>query len=208
MITAKFKRWFDQVFTPAGAWLVKRGLTPNQITVLGLGLGVLCCLIYVWTRATALFCVLITAAGLFDALDGVAARLSNRVTKFGSYLDAVCDRLFEGAVTVAVAVVTGYWFLAMAFLIGSFAVSYAKARAAMEVNVSNAEWPDMMERTERGALFVLGLFISEITGIFLWQRPLFFWVLAALNILTYATVIQRIVRAKSLIETRSGGGSN
>jgi hypothetical protein len=74
----------------------------------------------------------------------------------------------------------------------------------MEIPVSNQEWPDLMERTERGVLFVAGL----AAGVVLPWRPLgrdlFWWTLAVLNVLVYATVVQRVLRARRLIEARSG----
>ena len=64
------------------------------------------------------------------------------------------------------------------------------------------EWPDFMERTERGVIFLLGLFISEITQMRLAGHDLFFWVLIALVAAVFGTVIQRVLRAKQYIEAR------
>lgn len=202
MITTKYKKWFNRLFEPFGQILIRLRLTPNQITCAGLVLGMLSCAVFLMSRSLTLFFVLILAAGLLDALDGVVARLSGKTSKFGSYLDAVCDRVFEGCVAITVAIVTGHWILISLTLLGSLLISYAKARAAMEVAVSNIEWPDLMERTERGILFLVGFFISETTGIRLAGHDLFFWVLTVLAVAVYATVVQRILRARRIIEER------
>ncbi len=202
MIPAKYKEFFNRLFEPPAKLLIERGLSPNQITLAGLALGIVVCGIFIWTKNVLLFIVLIVFSGLFDLLDGVAARLSGKVTKFGGYLDAVCDRFFEGFVMLTVAYVTGYWVLIFLIVIGSITVSYAKARAAMEVPITNLEWPDFMERSERGIIFLAGLLISDVTHITVGDKDLFFWVLVALLIAIYGTVIQRVFRARQYIETR------
>jgi phosphatidylglycerophosphate synthase len=141
--------------------------------------------------------------GGLDVLDGAVARASGRVTKFGAYLDAICDRYVDAMVVLAAARVTGYWTLSLITLAGTLLVSYAKARAAMEVAVSNLEWPDLMERGERSAMFLGGLLASVLIP---WQplgRDLFWWTLLLLAILTHLTVAQRVLRARKLILRRS-----
>ena len=203
MITTRYKTFFNDLFEPFARTLMRFSLTPNQITLSGLALGFVSCFILIWTKNIYLFCVLILASAIFDAADGLVARLSGQVTKFGSYLDAVCDRLFEGMVAVSVAWFSGYWFLIFLLFIGAVLTSYAKARAAMEVPVSNSEWPDLMERTERGVLFIAGLLISELTRVRIFGKDLFYWILIFLIATVYTTVIQRIFRAKHLIESRA-----
>ena len=74
-------------------------------------------------------------AGLFDALDGAVARQSNRMSRFGAFLDSTLDRLSEAAVFVGIvfylaAVDSPYGVLlagaAMTFSLGT---SYTRARA-------------------------------------------------------------------------------
>ena len=203
MINTQFKSFFEKLFRPIGNILISFKITPNQITVAGLLFGILSCLIFLATRSLLLFFVLIVFSALFDAFDGVVARMANQSSKFGAYLDAMCDRLFEGVAALTVAIYSGYWSLIFLAMIGGMTVSYAKARAAIEVPVSNTEWPDLMERMERNVVFILGFFISEFFHIRIAGHDLFFWVLIGLNIAIYFTVIQRVLRAKRLIESRS-----
>ncbi|MBI4387437.1 MAG: CDP-alcohol phosphatidyltransferase family protein [Candidatus Omnitrophica bacterium] len=205
MITTKYKQFFNRVLEPAAKTLAGTGITPNQITLAGLVFEIFVCLLLVWNGNIILFCLLLFASSLFDALDGAVARVSGRVTKFGAYLDAMCDRIFEGCAAMAVAYVTGYWFLMFLLFMGAVVTSYAKARAAMEVSVSNSEWPDFMERTERGFIFIFGLLISDITKIQIAGRDLFYWITIFLIVAIYVTIIQRVLRAKRLIEDRSSG---
>ena len=200
MLTTRYKSLLDNLLQPLAAAIARAGVSPTALTLAGPVLTFVACLWFVKTAAILPFCVVIALVGSLDILDGPVARVSGRVTKFGAYLDAVCDRYVDAMVVGAAAVVTGYWTLSLITLAGTLLVSYAKARAAMEVPVSNLEWPDLMERAERSALFLLGLAGSELLS---WQplgRDLFWWTLLLLAILTHLTVLQRILRARRKIE--------
>lgn len=178
------------------------GFTPNGITLFGLVLGLVTCLLFVWNHNAVQFGFLMIFFGLFDAVDGAAARITNQVTKFGSYLDAMCDRIFESAAAIAAAYVIGHWVLSFCLIVGVFLISYAKARAAMEVMISNTEWPDFMERAERDVIFAIGVIVWGFFPNLIFGHNLYFWMLVFLNLAVYGTVIQRILRAKKLIELR------
>jgi phosphatidylglycerophosphate synthase len=76
-------------------------LSPNVVTVLALALN----LIAAWLLATGarrpvfflVAIVFITVAGFADALDGVVARLRQQESRFGDFLDHVCDRVSDTA---------------------------------------------------------------------------------------------------------------
>ena len=202
MLTTRYKAALNRVFEPPARWVARLGIGPSVVTVGGLALIVASCLWLLLTRRIFSFCVLVTLASLLDALDGAVARVSGRVTKFGAYLDAVCDRVGEATVIISVASVTGTWRLSAIMLAGAMLVCYTKARAAMEVPVENLEWPDLMERAERGTIYIVGLALSRFIP---WRplgRDLFWWTLAVLTVLIYATVLQRLLRAKRLIQAR------
>lgn len=203
MASARYKQLVARLLDPLAHWLSDRGVSPSMLTLIGLGLIGASCLFALLTRRLLVFCGLVAAAGLFDVLDGAVARAGGRVTKFGAYLDAVCDRYVEAAVVLTVAAVTGYWLLSAVTIIGALLTSYAKARAAMEVPVANTEWPDVMERGERSTVFGIGLVASQLVA---WRpggHDLYWWTLVLLGVLTHATVIQRVLRARRVIRLRS-----
>lgn len=204
MLTSRYKTAFSRLLEPPARLLARLGVHPSAVTLLGLLFVAASCLFLLLTRNLLVFCGLAVAASLLDVLDGAVARLSGRVTKFGSYLDAMCDRYGEACVVLAVAFVTGYWLLSTVVLVGAMMVSYAKARAAMEAPVSNLEWPDLMERGERDVVYVVGLAVSQVVPWTPLGRDLFWWTLALLSVLIHATVIQRILRAHRLIASRGG----
>ena len=182
---------------------LRLGFSPNGITLFGLFLGIATCVWFMKVQNAVGFGFLMIFWGLFDAVDGAAARLTNRVTKFGSYLDAMCDRIFEVSAVLAAAFVSGHWALSLLLASGAILISYAKARAAMEVPVENTEWPDFMERTERDVIFAIGIILWGFFPRNFFGKDLFFWVLVGLNLAVYGTVVQRMLRARRFINSRA-----
>ena len=203
MLVSRYKTVFNQALNPIAAVITRSGVSPTVLTLAAPLLGLLVCLWFTVTRAVLPFCLVMVLVGLLDALDGAVARIGGRVTQFGGYLDAVCDRYVDSIVAITIGVVTGYWVLCMRALVGALLVSYTKARAAMEVSISNQEWPDLMERAERTFLFMGGLAASALIP---WRplgHDLFWWTLICLVPLIHLTVLQRILRARRFIRQRA-----
>ena len=161
--------------------------SPNQLTVAGLTLNAAAAVLvverhFVW--ATAVF----VAGSILDILDGALARANGNLTPFGGFLDSTTDRLSEGLILGAIAIVLadqghqvalGCVFVA---LVGSFLVSYTRAKAeALGVRGEVG----LMARAERVVLVAIVLPFSGLGAL-----PYGIYVLAAL---TAITVIQRIV---------------
>jgi phosphatidylglycerophosphate synthase len=76
-------------------------LSPNAVTVLALALN----LVGAWLLAVGgrrpvfflLAIVFIAIGGFADALDGIVARLQHNESRFGDFLDHVCDRISDTA---------------------------------------------------------------------------------------------------------------
>lgn len=188
--------------SPLAKALARAGVSPDTITLLVPPLVLITCLWFVRTRAVLPFCGVVLTIASLDALDGAVARAGHKTTKQGAYLDAMSDRYVEAMIAISAAYVTGYWLLTSIVLAGSLLVSYAKARAAMEVAVTNLEWPDLAERTERGVVFLLGLAASAVFPLKPAGRDLFWWTLVLLAVATHATVAQRMLRACGYIRVR------
>jgi len=120
--------------------LARTRVTPDALTACGVGLCVAAAvLVFFENRNEILFYWL--AAGVFvvgsvlDILDGALARTSGKGTPFGAFLDSTTDRVSEGFMLGAIALVfarhhemvaVGLTFAAVA---GSFLVSYTRAKA-------------------------------------------------------------------------------
>ena len=165
------------------------GLTPNSLTLIGFlmmcGIGVVLAF-----GNFALGGVLIIVAGIFDALDGSLARLTNRVTKFGAFLDSTTDRFAEGALYFGILfsfMQRGFdWIVYLIYftLLGSLMVSYARARAE-GIGIEMKE--GLMTRFERIALLIIGLILTAFLG-----DPPILIVLGILAVFTNVTAWQRI----------------
>jgi CDP-diacylglycerol--glycerol-3-phosphate 3-phosphatidyltransferase len=184
----------SRVTDPIGAWLVRLGLTPNSVTVLGT-IGTVAATLWFFPRGQLFVGTLaVTAFVLFDLLDGAMARAQGSGTPFGAVLDASCDRIADGALFAALtwyAFTTGNRWLAAASLISLVAaqvVSYVKARA--EASGLNADG-GLAERAERLIIVLVGSGLSGLGVPYVLDVAL--WLCA---VLTAATVVQRLLSAR------------
>lgn len=82
----------------------KVGLTPNQVTAMGLILAVIGCIFFIiWMDyyGSLLFALFILLAGIFDGVDGALARLIHKTSVKGGYLDSVLDRYADIGITLS-----------------------------------------------------------------------------------------------------------
>jgi len=196
LIKDKIDPFWESLSTP----LVRIGMTPNQVTFAGLVLVSVVCAAYVWHGSALIFGTTLAVAFAFDALDGAVARRRNMCSIVGGYFDAIVDRYQELIVFVVIAVVNDLWPLALLALTGGVFTSYAKARTAVEIPVSNTDWPDLFERLER-VIFLCFVLIAQgivdIMGISAdWIIPMGVGIYAGLS---HFTAIQRALRAARLL---------
>lgn len=182
----------SRVTDPIGIWLVRRGLTPNGMTLIGTAGAVASGLWLFGTGHLLLGTVAVTVFALFDLFDGAMARAMGGGSPFGAVLDASCDRLADGALFVGL---TWYCFTvddnrplagaALVCLVLAQVTSYVKASAqAGGLTVDGG----LIERAERLILALGGSFLAGLGVPFALDVAL--WVLAVLSVVT---VTQRIV---------------
>jgi CDP-diacylglycerol--glycerol-3-phosphate 3-phosphatidyltransferase len=178
-----YKGGLQRVADPVARLLVRARVRPNQLTVLGLGVSVVAAYAFAQGRLR-IGAALLAVAGLFDFFDGSLARLANRVSAFGAFLDSVVDRYSDLVVLLGIVLYyervgeTAGVFFTMATLIGTIMVSYTKARS-QSIGVSCEI--GLMERPERIIVLVAG-------GAF----HLLFAAMIALAVLTNLTALHRI----------------
>lgn len=190
----------SRVTDPVGAWLLRRGVSPNAVTIVGT-VGTVAASVWFFPR-DELFpgTLVVTLFVLFDLLDGAVARAKG-ATQYGGVLDASCDRIADGALFAAIT----WWCLVVAqnrpagvaaliCLVCAQVISYVKARA--EANGLSADG-GLAERAER---FVLALLGTGLQGLGVpYALDVALWLLAALALFT---VVQR------LISVRRSAGEN
>lgn len=144
-------------------FLFKVGISANFLTLLGLFFSFLSAF-YICLGSFFIAGTLLLFSGLCDLLDGAVARASGKVSVFGGILDSTLDRYGDGIVLCALALRAAYLHefvlagLAVAALLGSFAISYIRARAECEMeNCRVGFW----ERGERLVYLALGLLLNN-----------------------------------------------
>ncbi|MBE1284337.1 MAG: CDP-alcohol phosphatidyltransferase family protein [Rhodobacteraceae bacterium] len=96
MFDARLRPLIDPMLNAQGRVLARTGVSANQVTLVGLTLGLLAAgMIALGLAHWALVPLLLSR--LADGLDGAVARVRGG-TDFGGYLDITCDFLFYGAV--------------------------------------------------------------------------------------------------------------
>ena len=187
MFTSRVQRWVRRHAQAAASALGRLGLTPNQVTVIGMlisfGAGVLIALGQLLPGGLVL-----ALGGIFDVFDGALARVTGRGSDYGAFVDSTLDRYSEAAVLVGIAVYfaarpdgrLGVLFTLVA-LVGSFLVSYARARAQ---SLGFSCEGGLFARPERVVVTVAGLVLGPTALL---------WVMGLLAILTNVTAAQRIV---------------
>lgn len=88
------RRIFDWPFRAILALVVATGLSPMQLTVLGLLTNVLIGWLLLRGEAFAAG-MLLVPAGLFDLLDGAVARIRGTASRLGAFTDAALDRVSD-----------------------------------------------------------------------------------------------------------------
>ena len=132
--TDRLRKIFKGILDPTGAFLNRLGLTPNSITLLGLG-GTTVGAYFISQGRMTLGGIILFLSVLVDALDGTMARLRSESSDFGAFVDSVSDRYAEFITFGGLL----YYFLSQAYYpgvmvtfaatAGSVLVSYVKARA-------------------------------------------------------------------------------
>jgi len=219
-----------KIIDPFVKMLIRLGLTPNAVTVIGFILNILVAVVFVvgaektnrgdlsyvgWAGALILF------AGLFDMLDGQVARLGKMSSSFGALLDSVLDRYSELFMFLGICyyLIAQHYFISSLFafigLIGSMMVSYTRARAeGLGIECKGG----LMQRPERivlvgttamacgiASMYIGGDYKLYIPGIkyhVFETMTIFTLPLTILAVLTNLTAFRRLMDAKAALDTK------
>jgi CDP-diacylglycerol--glycerol-3-phosphate 3-phosphatidyltransferase len=202
MLNRHARGFFTALFSPVARWLLKIGVSPDAVTIVGT-LGVVVGALVFYPLGQLFWgTVFITAFIFSDVVDGIMARMQHRGGRWGNFLDSTLDRVADGALFAGVAV----WFFtgganppiaiaAVVCLVLGMVVSYARAKAealGFQANVGIAE------RAER---LVSVLVVTGLTGLGL-PAVVLLVTLCLLATASLVTVMQRIatVHRQSLEE--------
>ena len=188
---------------PIARGLLRLRVSPDAVTIFGTVGASAAALVFFPRGQWWLGAVIIGLFAFSDLIDGTMARMSGRQGPWGAFLDSTLDRVADGAVFGGL--LLGFVRVsddrttaaALACLVGALVVSYAKARAesiGVECNVGIAE------RSER---LLAALIAALLYGLGVpYVLPAVLWVLA---VLTWVTVLQRVVHVRHQLAASEAG---
>ncbi|WP_370634492.1 phosphatidylinositol phosphate synthase [Actinotalea sp. Marseille-Q4924] len=201
----RLRRVVARVVDPVADALLRAGVSPDAVTVLGT-IGVVVAALSLYPLGHLFVGTLvITVFVLSDLLDGTMARRSGRTSSWGAFLDSTLDRFGDGAIFAGLVLYLAERgddpvgaVLALACLVLGSIVPYARARAeglGMRADVGIAERADRLVVVLTTTAFVgLGLPSAVLTV-----------VLGVLALASLVTVVQRVVHVRR--QFLAAGGS-
>jgi phosphatidylinositol phosphate synthase len=183
--------------------LARTRVTPNALTTSGVSLCLIAAviayfeyqneLLFYWLAA-----LIFVLGSILDILDGALARAGGKTTPFGSFLDSTTDRVGEGAMLGAIALIFSRHgnevalAATIAAIAGSFLVSYTRAKAealGLRGDVG------LGSRAERVVVITAGLVLAP------WGALQ--WAIYLLTATAWLTVVQRILHVRRQLRERA-----
>lgn len=192
-LTEMVRLKFGGLLDPIASLLLKIGLKPNTMTILGLVGNTIGAYLLSqgWMTAGG---ILILLMGPVDALDGTMARMKGEPTTFGAFVDSVTDRYSELIIFGGLLIFylnQGHWLgagLAYISASGSILVSYVRARAQ---SLGYDTRVGFLTRMERYLVLAPALVINlPLVGL---------WIIA---IFSNLTAMQRILDVRRKVHSR------
>ena len=197
---------YVKLSTPVARAALRAGLTPDSVTIVGTAASV--------AGALALFpigrlfwgAVVVSFFVLADMLDGAMARVRGGGTRFGTVLDATCDRLSDGAVFCGLLWWAAFglrsaWLVVATLicLVSSQVISYIKARAEASGLRGGG---GIIERPERLVIVLAGAALSDLPFVPLrCALPVAMWLLAVLSLITLGQRVYAVRRSPGAMDT-------
>ena len=203
--------WVKQGYTDgtrrlASRWiggLARTRVTPNALTAAGVTLCAAAAvliwfgdhnewLVY-WSAA-----IVFVVGSILDILDGALARAGGKTTPFGSFLDSTTDRVGEGAMLGAIALIFARHGnevalgAAIAAVAGSFLVSYTRAKAEALGLRGDVGFGSRAERV-----------VAITAGLVLAPWGLLPWAIYLLTATAWLTVLQRILYVRKQLREQT-----
>ncbi len=182
--------------------LARTRVTPNALTTAGVSLCLAAAvLVYFEDRNKFFFywlgAFVFVVGSILDILDGALARAGGKTTPFGSFLDSTTDRVGEGAMLGAIALIFARHGnevalgAAIAAIAGSFLVSYTRAKAEALGLRGDVGFGSRAERV-----------VAITAGLVLAPWGLLPWAIYLLTITAWLTVLQRILHVRTQLRRR------
>lgn len=194
MLDTHARKYVNPIIELGAKFLLKLKLTPNNVTILALLLGISSS-IFLYFDMQVVAVIVLWISGYLDAVDGAMARKSNSSSSFGTLLDIVSDRIVE----VSIVLVLGIKFIDVRYnfivltvcILMSMTIFLTVGALSEKKGVKSFYYQaGVAERSEGFIFFSLMIlfpgYLRIITNIF--------------SILIIVTAIQRFLEAKRLLD--------
>ena len=194
MLDTHARKYVNPIIELGAKFLLKLKLTPNNVTILALLLGISTS-IFLYFDMQVVAVIVLWISGYLDAVDGAMARRSNSSSSFGTLLDIVSDRIVE----VGIVLVLGIKFIDVRYnlivlnacILMSMTIFLTVGALSEKKGVKSFYYQaGVAERSEGFIFFSLMIlfpgYLRIITNIF--------------SILIIVTAIQRFLEAKRLLD--------
>ena len=193
--------WRDRLHRWLAPLARRSPLSPNAVTVLAL-LFAFAAAYLLYRREFLIAIVVVIVSGVADAFDGIVARVQNKVSRFGDFLDHFCDR-------VADAVLMAGWLLGNGvraeLALASLAAILLNGYAGTQLE---ATWHEREYATMGRAEFVLALVVFPLVSHILFRHgwadlapgglKIAEWMSVLVVVFTLLAIGQRIALARRL----------
>ena len=194
MLDTHARKYVNPIIELGAEFLLKLKLTPNNVTILALLLGIATS-IFLYFDMQIIAVILLWVSGYLDAVDGAMARRSNSSSSFGTLLDIVSDRIVE----VSIVLVLGLKFVDVRYnlivltvcILMSMTIFLTVGALSEKKGVKSFYYQaGVAERSEGFIFFSLMILIPSYLGI----------ITNIFSILIIITAIQRFLEAKRLLD--------
>ena len=194
MLDTHARKYVNPIIELGAKFLLKLNLTPNNVTILALLIGVSTSIfLYFDMQISAV--ILLWVSGYLDAVDGAMARKSNSSSSFGTLLDIVSDRIVE----VSIVLVLGLKFIDVRYnliiltvcILMSMTIFLTVSTLSEKKGVKSFYYQaGVAERSEGFIFFSLMILIPSYLGI----------ITNIFSVLIIITAVQRFLEAKRLLQ--------
>jgi len=173
---------YRRISKPIAEKLSKKQVSPDSVTIIAFYFGLISAITIFYNIILSV--ILIFISQILDCVDGDLARISNRTSARGAYLDRLLDRFVDFALIFSISAYSGLWIEGFFALFATFSVSMTRLMAEKEgldcrIGIAG--------RDTRILIIMLGLLFSDFGGI---RASL--WLII---ILGFLTTIQRVMLA-------------
>lgn len=186
----------SRVIDPLADFFIKCEVSPDTVSIVSLIFAFFAGLSFYYSpeykELILLAGILVVFNSLFDALDGVIARKSNRATPRGDFLDHVIDRYSDVFIICSI-FFAGYvsWQIGVAAIVGVLLTSYLGTQA-QALNLGRY-YGGIMGRADRLVVIILAAFANSVYPASIVGFTILGWAVILIAVTSHITAIQRIV---------------